>query len=53
MRINNRKLRKLFWEVRRHAIILSIYAVCFLLAIYAICFVLSLPEIIVGLFCGF
>jgi hypothetical protein len=46
MNIKNRKLKRLLWEIRRHAIIIAVYAVMFFLAVWAICFVLALPELI-------
>ena len=41
-----RKLKKLFWEIRRHAIIIAVYAVIMLAIIFAVCFILCIPEII-------
>jgi hypothetical protein len=46
MRIKSKKLRKLFWETRRHAIIIAIYLLITLLAVLAICILVSIPEII-------
>jgi hypothetical protein len=53
MKIKNRKLRKFFWEIRRHAIIFAVYAIILFAVIWAICFMLSIPEIIASLFFGF
>lgn len=53
MKIKNRKLRKLFWEIRRHAIIISVYLLIAFLAVLAVCFIVSIPEIISMLIFGF
>ncbi len=49
MKIKSRKLRKLFWEIRRYAIIFAYHAIiiCALAVLtLALCYVFALPEII-------
>lgn len=46
MKIRNRKLKKIFWEIRRHAIIIAFYAAIAFLAILVACFIVSIPDII-------
>ena len=46
MKITNKKIRKIFWEIKRYAIIFCFYAVIMFAIVLAVCFVLSLPEII-------
>lgn len=53
MKIKNRKLRKFFWEIRRHAIIFAVYVIILFAVIWAIYLVLSIPDIIGSLIFGF
>lgn len=52
MRIKNRKLRKLLWEIRRNAIVLAYYVIMLIPVILAILFFVSIPEIIGWLIWG-
>lgn len=46
MKIKNKKFKKLFWEIRRHAIILAFYAAIIALIVFGILFIVSIPELI-------
>ena len=51
MKIKNRFIRRMLWEIRRHAIIIAFYAVVGFALAFAICLVVGLPETIASLMC--
>lgn len=50
--MKNRKLKKLFWEIRRYAIILAFYAIVIALVVFGILLIVSIPDIIGSLIFG-
>lgn len=46
MKIKNRFIRRMLWEIRRHAIIIAFYSAMLFVCAWLLCFVLTLPEII-------
>jgi hypothetical protein len=52
MKIKNRKARRIFWEIRRHCIIIAVYAVFGFALAFAVCLIVGLPEMIGNIICA-